>query len=58
MTHQSYDDRRETERLVDITAADETHTSLARQVVNGFSGLLVLMITGVVIVALVLWKSP
>ena len=58
MTHQPYDDRREPSRLTDIIARDEAHPSLGRQVINGVSGMLVLMATGVVIVLLVLWKSP
>jgi hypothetical protein len=58
MTHQPYDDRREPARLSDIIAADEAHPTLAKQVLNGLSGLLVLMVTGVVIVLMVLWKSP
>ena len=58
MTHQPYDDRREPARLSDIIAADEAHPTFAKQVLNGLGGLVVLMITGVVIVALVLWKSP
>ena len=58
MTHQPYEDQREPSRLADIIAADEVHPTLGRQIINGFSGLLVLMVTGVVIVALVLWKSP
>lgn len=58
MTHQPYDDRREPARLSDIIAADEAHPTFGKQVLNGLGGLVVLMITGVVIVALVLWKSP
>lgn len=58
MTHQPYEDRREPSRLADIITADEAHPTLGRQVLNGLSGLLVLLVTGVVIVALVLWKSP
>ena len=58
MTHQPYEDRREPTRLADIIAADEVHPTMGRQVLNGLGGLLVLMVTGVVIVALVLWKSP
>ena len=58
MTHQPYDDRREPTRLSDIMSADEVHPTLGRQVMNGVSGLLVLLVTGIVIVALVLWKSP
>lgn len=58
MTHQPYDDRRDGPRLADIVAADEAHPSIGRQVVNGISGMLVLMFTGIVILLLVLWKSP
>ncbi|MCR6670429.1 hypothetical protein [Devosia ginsengisoli] len=58
MTHQPYEDRREPTRLADIIAADEGHPTFGRQVLNGLGGLLVLLVTGVVIVALVLWKSP
>lgn len=58
MTHQPYEERREPSRLADIIAADEAHPTLGRQVINGLSGLVVLLVTGVVIVALVLWKSP
>ena len=58
MTHQPYADQREPRGLADIIAADEVHPTLGRQIINGFSGLLVLMVTGVLIVALVLWKSP
>lgn len=58
MTHQPYEDRREPVRLSDIIAADEAHPTLGRQIINGLSGLVVLLVTGVVIVALVLWKSP
>ena len=58
MTHQPYDDRREPNRLTAIIAADEVHPTIVRQMLNGLGGLLVLLVTGVVIVALVLWKSP
>lgn len=58
MTHQAYDDRREPARLSDIIAADEVHPTLGKQVMNGLGGLLVLLVTGVVIVLMVLWKSP
>lgn len=58
MTHQPYDDHREPTRLADILASDEIHPTWGRQVMNGISGMLVLLVTGVLIVALVLWKSP
>ncbi len=58
MTHQPYEDSREPTRLADIISADEAHPTFGRQVLNGLGGLLVLMVTGVLIVALVLWKSP
>jgi len=58
MTYQSYEDRREPTRLTDIVSADEAHPTFGRQIINGLSGLLVLMVTGVLIVLMVLWKSP
>ena len=58
MTHQPYDDRREPARLSDIITADEAHPTLGKQVLNGLGGLLVLLVTGVLIVLMVLWKSP
>ena len=58
MTHQAFDDQREPARLADIIAADEVHPAWGRQILNGISGMLVLMLTGMVIVLMVLWKSP
>ena len=58
MTHQPYDDRRENAQLADILTSDESNPTLGRQVMNGIGGLLMLLVTGVVIVLLVLWKSP
>ena len=58
MTHQPFEDRREPTRLADIISADEVHPTFGQQVRNGLSGLVVLLVTGVLIVALVLWKSP
>jgi len=57
MTHETYD-RQDPHRLTSIVAADEAHPTLARQVLNGLGGLLVLLVTGMVVLALVLWKSP
>jgi len=58
MTHQPYDDAHQSARLADIIAADEAHPTIGRQMLNGIGGLLVLLATGMVIVLLVLWKSP
>jgi len=58
MTHQPYEDRRELTRLADIIAADGARPSIGRQIRNGIGGVLVLMLTGMVILLLVLWKSP
>ena len=58
MVHQPYDAQRENRRLADIIAADEAHPSIGRQIRNGIGGVLVLMLTGMVILLLVLWKSP
>ncbi|MET3926607.1 hypothetical protein [Devosia sp. 2618] len=58
MAHLPYDDQRGASRLDDIIAADEAHPTLGKQMLNGLGGLVVLLATGVVIVLLVLWKSP
>lgn len=58
MTHLPYEDRREANELTDIVAADEARPGIGKQLLNGVGGLLVLLITGIVIVLLVLWKSP
>jgi hypothetical protein len=58
MTHQPFEDRREAVQLADIVSTDEGHPTFAKQVMNGLSGLVLLLVTGVIIVALVLWKSP
>ena len=57
MTHQAFEDQRD-DGFKDIIAADEKPTGIVRQIVNGVSGLLLLMFTGIVVVLLVLWKSP
>ncbi len=57
MTQEAYDNQ-ERDGLKDIMAVDETRTGILRQIVNGVSGLLLLLVTGLVIVLLVLWKSP
>ncbi|MFK4810579.1 hypothetical protein N8A98_05095 [Devosia neptuniae] len=44
--------------LSDILAADEAAPSLGRQVFNGLTGTLVLLVTGILVLLVVLWKSP
>ena len=44
--------------MTDIVAADEMRPGIGQQMINGVGGLLVLLITGLVVVLLVLWKSP
>lgn len=51
-------DGQDPRRFSDIVAADEVHPGIGRQVMNGIGGVMALLITGVVIVLLVLWKSP
>jgi len=58
MTHQPYDRSRETTRFSDIIARNETHVPLGKQVLNGLGGMVALLIIGVMIVLVVLWKSP
>ncbi|GLQ10912.1 hypothetical protein GCM10007913_28440 [Devosia yakushimensis] len=54
MTYQSEDPS----RLSDIVAADEAAPGLGRQVFNGVTGTLVLLVTGILVLLVVLWKSP
>ncbi len=49
---------RESTRIDNIEAADETRTGVLRQIVNGVGGLLLLLVLALVIVLLVLWKAP
>jgi hypothetical protein len=56
MTHDPFESKRA--ELSDIVAVDETRTGILRQIVNGVSGLLLLLVTGLVVVLLVLWKAP
>jgi hypothetical protein len=58
MAHQPYDAGQEPRRLIDIVAADEVQPTIGRQIMNGIGGMLVLMLTGLIILLLVLWKSP
>ena len=51
-------DRRDRSRLDDILSADEAHPSLARQLAGSAAGLLLMLLTGIVILLLVLWRSP
>jgi hypothetical protein len=44
--------------LTDIISHDEAHPNLLRQLANGIGGLVVLMLTGVVLIVMVFWKSP
>jgi hypothetical protein len=45
-------------KFSDIIAADEAAPSFGRQVFNGVTGTLVLLVTGVLVLLVVLWKSP
>lgn len=48
MTHQSLEQRR----------SGDVHPSWRRQALNGIGGVLALLVTGLLILLLVLWKSP
>ncbi|WEK03198.1 MAG: hypothetical protein P0Y65_13415 [Candidatus Devosia phytovorans] len=58
MTHQTYSRNRDATRFADIIARDERNPTLGRQVMNGIGGLLALLALGVLIVMIVLFKSP
>jgi len=57
MAHRAVEAARDN-RLKDIVAADERQTSMLRQIFNGVSGLVQLMVAGLVVVLFVLWKAP
>ncbi|HLV83830.1 MAG TPA: hypothetical protein VKY62_08640 [Devosia sp.] len=44
--------------MSDIITAEEARPGLLRQVRNGIGGLIVLLLTGLVLMIAVLWKSP
>jgi hypothetical protein len=56
MTHEPFEDQQG--RLNEIVAADEARPSIWRQMVNGVSGLVLLLLAGLIVVLLVLWKAP
>jgi len=58
MTHQTMDEAIEDRGYHDIVAADEMHRSLGRQLMTGFGGMLALLVIGLVVLLVVLWKAP
>ncbi|MGV8853888.1 MAG: hypothetical protein ACOH2L_04525 [Devosia sp.] len=57
MTHQGADDPHRHGELTDIIARDD-QPGLLRQLGNGVGGMIVLLLTGLVLIVAVLWKSP
>jgi len=57
MTHHGLDDPHSHGELHHITSRRE-QPGLLRQAGNGLGGLLVLLLTGLVLIVAVLWKSP
>jgi hypothetical protein len=58
MTHQTMDEDIEERGYHDIVAADEAHHSLGRQLITGVGGMLALLVIGLAILLVVLWKAP
>jgi hypothetical protein len=56
MTHEVRDEN--DGRFTDIVARDEAEPGIGQQIVNGISGLLMLLVTGIAVMLLVLWKAP
>jgi hypothetical protein len=56
MAHSGIED--DPRRLHDIVAPDEERPGWSQQLANGLGGLMLLLVTGMVIVLLVLWRSP
>ncbi|HUH76022.1 MAG TPA: hypothetical protein VLZ53_01510 [Devosia sp.] len=58
MIHDTYDKSAEPKRFSDIVTNDEQRPSIGRQIINGITGMLLLLVTGLIILLLVLWKTP
>lgn len=58
MTHQTLHGHEAERGYRDIVAADEMHKSLGRQLATGVGGLLALLVIGLVVLLVVLWKAP
>ncbi|MDP2781560.1 hypothetical protein [Devosia sp.] len=58
MTHHGYNEPHRRTAMSDIITAEEARPGLLRQIGNGIGGLIVLLLTGLVLMIAVLWKSP
>ncbi|MEO5806693.1 hypothetical protein [Devosia sp.] len=45
-------------KIEDIIASDERPTPFSRKIFNGLSGAVILLLGGLVILVVVLWKAP
>jgi hypothetical protein len=58
MSHLPYDQHERAEAIPDVVAADEHPTPVLRQLFNGVFGLLLLLVSGLAVMLLVLWRAP
>jgi hypothetical protein len=56
MAQQTMNKQAANQQFADIVAADEAYPSIGRQILNGLTGTLVLLLTGIIILVMVLWK--
>jgi len=58
MVHHRHGKRDPRAGFTDVIAADEAAPSLPRQFAHGFGGVFLLLVAGLAILTLVLWKAP
>ena len=58
MTSQEFDEPGHGRKTIESTGGDHAQPGLLRQLGNGIGGLVVLLLTGLILMIVVLWKSP
>lgn len=58
MIHDTYDKTAKPKRFSEIVPSDEPRPSIGRQIIHGIAGMVLLLVTGLIILLLVLWKTP
>ena len=58
MTPQEFADPRRGRETIETLAVQHAPPGLLRQLGNGIGGLVVLLLTGLILMIVVLWKSP
>ena len=58
MTSQEFDEPGHGRKTIETLAVQHAPPGLLRQLGNGLGGLVVLLLTGLILMIVVLWKSP